>query len=61
MFKIKDGNKVELETPETMKLFDTAKKLIDKTQNGESVPSPEVVEVALVQCNLVDNKYQQKF
>ena len=60
MFKIKDGNKVELETPETMKLFDTAKKLIDKTKNGESVPSPEVVEVALVQCNLVDNKYQQK-
>ena len=44
-----------------MKLFDTAKKLIDKTKNGESVPSPEVVEVALVQCNLVDNKYQQKF
>ena len=61
MFKIKDGNKVELETPETMKLFDTAKKLIDKTKNGESVPSPEMVEVALVQCNLVDNKYQQKF
>ena len=61
MFKIKDGSKVELETPETMKLFDTAKKLIDKTKNGESVPSPEVVEVALVQCNLVDNKYQQKF
>ena len=61
MFKIKNGNKVELETPETMKLFDTAKKLIDKTKNGESVPSPEVVEVALVQCNLVDNKYQQKF
>ena len=60
MFKIKDGNKAELETPETMKLFDTAKKLIDKTKNGESVPSPEVVEVALVQCNLVDNKYQQK-
>ena len=60
MFKIKDGNKVELETPETMKLFDTAKKLIDKTKNGESVPSPEVVEVALVQCNLVDNRYQQK-
>ena len=60
MFKIKDGNKVELETPETMKLFDTAKKLIDKTKNEESVPSPEVVEVALVQCNLVDNKYQQK-
>ena len=24
------------------------------------MPSPEVVEVVLVQCNLVDNQYQQK-
>ena len=37
-----------------------AKKLIDKTKNGEKVPSLEVVEVVLVQCNLVDNQYQQK-
>ena len=36
------------------------KKLIDKTKNGEKVPSLEVVEVALVQCNSVDNQYQQK-
>ena len=36
------------------------KKLIDKTKNGENVPSLEVVEVVLVQCNLVDNQYQQK-
>ena len=35
-------------------------KLIDKTNNGESVPSLEVVEVVLVQCNLVDNQYKQK-
>ena len=32
-----------------------AKKLIDKTKNG-NIPSLEVVEVVLVQCNLVDNK-----
>ena len=35
------------------------KKLIDKTKNGENVPSLEEVEAVLVQCNLVDNQYQQ--
>ena len=53
--------KLELQTPETMKLFDSTKKLIDKTKNGENVPSLEKVEVVLVQCNLVNNKDQQKF
>ena len=43
-----------------MKLFDNTKKLIYKTKNGENVPSLEVVEIVLVQCNLVDNQYQQK-
>ena len=58
VFKIKDRYKPELQTPETMKLFASAKKLIDKTKNGENVPSLEVVEVVLVQCHLVDNQYQ---
>ena len=40
---------------ETMKLFGSTKKLTDKTKNGENVPSLEVYEVVLVQCNLVDN------
>ena len=44
-----------------MKLFRSTKKLIDKTKNGENVPSREVVQVVLFQCNLVDNQYQQKF
>ena len=43
-----------------MKLFSSTKKFIGKTKNGEKVPSLEVVEVALVQCNLVDNQHQQK-
>ena len=43
-----------------MKLFGSTKKLMDKTKNGENVPSLEVFEVVLVQCNLVDNQYQQK-
>ena len=46
--------------PETMKLFGSIKKLIDKTKSGEKFPSLEVAEVFLVQCNLVDNNYQQK-
>ena len=60
VFKIKDGYKLELQAPETMKLFGSTKKLIDKTKNGENLPSLEVVEVVFVQCNLVDNQYQQK-
>ena len=60
VFKIKDGYKLELQTPETMKLFGSTKKLIDKTKNREKVPSLEVVEVVLVQCNLVDNQYKKK-
>ena len=60
MFKIKDGYKPELQTPERMKLFGNTKKLIDKTKNGEKVPNFEVVEVVLVKCNLVDNQYQEK-
>ena len=55
VFKRKDRYKLELQTSETMKLFGSTKKLIDKTKNGENVPTVEVFEVFLVQCNLVDN------
>ena len=51
---------IELQIPESMKLFGSTKKLINKTKNGENVPSHEVIEVVLVQCNLVDNQYRQK-
>ena len=44
--------------PEMMKLLGNKKILIDKT-NGEKVPSLERAEVVLVQCNLVNNEYQQ--
>ena len=43
-----------------MKLFGSTKKLIEKTTNIEYVSSLEVVEILLVQCNLIDNQYQQK-
>ena len=43
-----------------MKLFGSTKKLIEKTKNVENVSSLEVVEILLVQCNLIDNQYQQR-
>ena len=43
VFKIKDRYKLELQTSETMKLFGSTKKLIDKTKNGENASSLEVV------------------
>ena len=43
-----------------MKLFGSTKKLIDKTKNGENIPSLEVAEVVSVQRNIEDNQYQQK-
>ena len=50
VFKIKDGCKLELQTPKTMKLFGSTKKVLNKTKNVENVLSLEVVEVVLFQC-----------
>ena len=58
VFKIKTGYKLELLTPETMRLLGSAKKVVDKDKNGENVPKLESVEVVLVHCNLVKNDYQ---
>ena len=35
MFKIKDGFKLDLQTPKLIKLFGSTKKLIDKTKNAK--------------------------
>ena len=45
-----------------MKLYGSTRKLMEeiKTKNGRNVPSLKVVEAVLVQCNLVDNQYQEK-
>ena len=59
VFKIKTGYKLELLTPETMRLLGSAKKDVDANKNSENVPKLESVEVALVHCNLVNNNYQQ--
>ena len=59
VFKIKTGYKLELLTPETMRLLGSTKKDVDQDKNGEDVPKLESVEVVLVHCNLVNNNYQQ--
>ena len=58
-FKIKNGYYLELLTPETMKLLGSTESKITKDKNGGNVPHLEIVELVLVQCNLVNNDYQQ--
>ena len=60
MFKITDDYKLELQTPETTKLFGRTKRSIEKIKNRDKISSLEVAELLLFQCNLVDYEYQQK-
>ena len=59
VFKVKTGYKLELLSPETMKLLGSTKKDVDQDKDGEDVPKLESVEVVLMHCNLVNNNYQQ--
>ena len=59
VFKIKTGYKLDLLSPETMKLLGSAKKDLDKEKDGEDVSKLESVEVVLLHCNLVNSSYQQ--
>ena len=56
---LKTGYKLELSSPETMKLLGSTKKDADKDKDGEDVPKLESVETVLMHCNLVNNSYQQ--
>ena len=58
-FKIKNGYYLELITPETMELLGSTEIKITKDKSGEKVPHLEAVELVLVNCNLVNNDYQQ--
>ena len=58
VFKIKTGYKLELLTPETIKLLGSTKKDVDSDNNSEKVPKLESVEVVLMHYNLVKNDYQ---
>ena len=42
-----------------MKLLGSTKDIIDSDKNSENVPGLENVEVVLVDCNSVNNSYQQ--
>ena len=42
-----------------MKLLGSTERKITEDKNGENVPHLEVIELALVHCNLVNNDYQQ--
>ena len=57
VFKIKIGYKLELLTPETMKLLGSTKKDFIKDKDEENVPKLESLEVVLVHCNWVKNGY----
>ena len=59
VFKVKTGYKLELLSPQTMKLLGSTKRDFDKDKDGKDVPKPESVEVVLMHCNLVNNSYQQ--
>ena len=61
VFKINAGNKLELLSPESMKLLGSTKEDQVKDKDGEGVPKLESVEVVLVHCNLVNNIYQKAF
>ena len=58
VFKIKNGYKLEMLTPETMSLLGSTKKDVDADKNDGNVSKLEIAEVVLVHCNLVKNGYQ---
>ena len=44
-----------------MKLLGSIKSKITKNETGENIPRLEITEVVLIQCNIVNNSYQQNF
>ena len=58
-FKVKNGYTIELLTSETMELHGSTENKINKDKNGENVLHLEITEVALVDCDIVNNDYQQ--
>ena len=58
VINIKTAYKLELLTPETMRLLGSTKKVVNKDKNGENLPKLESVEVISVHCSLVENDYQ---
>ena len=59
VFRVKTRYKLELLSLETKKLLGSTKKDVDQDKDGEHIPKLESVEVVSVNCNLVNNNYQQ--
>ena len=57
--KKKTGYYLELLMPEAVKLHGSNKREIIKDKNGENVLNLEINEIILVDCNIVNNDYQQ--
>ena len=57
MFLKQKSYKLELLTPETMRLLGSTKKDVDADKNSENAPKLESIEVVLVHCILVKNDY----
>ena len=58
-FKIKKGYYLKDLTPAAIKLLGSTENKITKDKNGENVSDFEVLEVALVHCNIANNDYQE--
>ena len=62
VFKIKTGYKLELLTPETMRLLGSTKKVVDANKNGKIVlklESVEVVQFIVIQSKTIINTNQK--
>ena len=58
-FKIKKGYYLKDLTPAAIKLLGSTENKKTKDKNGENVSDFEVLEVALVHCNIANNDYQE--
>ena len=54
VFKIKTGYKLELLTPETMRLLESGEKDVDEGKDGENVSNQNLLE--LFQCIVIQSK-----
>ena len=58
-FGIKAGYYLELLTTETVKLLGSTKNKLIKDENSKNVSRLEIAEIVLVNCDIVNNDYQE--
>ena len=59
MFNIRTGYCLDRLISETIKLHRNTKSKINKDENSERVPRLQITGVVSIQCNIVNNDYQQ--